>query len=137
MLLPSIQTLIITDLGHYHLMLAVILILKHATFLRLSGLICESALSHADIHYQVANIDLKVQQHLAASSQEHTVLLFAGFIMATDILADIESMHLNISVPSQSSPSSSKDVHRKKDHWFKRVFPRKPTISLPKLRDNE
>jgi len=64
---------------------AVILILKHATFLRLSNLLPESALTHAELDYRKANIDLKVQQHLKASSQEHSVELFAGFIMATDI----------------------------------------------------
>jgi hypothetical protein len=64
---------------------AVILILKHATFLRLSNLSHESALTHADLDYQEANIDLKIQRHLMACSQEHSVTLFSGFIMATDI----------------------------------------------------
>jgi hypothetical protein len=64
---------------------AVILILKHATFLRLSNLSPESALTHAELDYQKANIDLKIQQHLMASSQEHSVKQFASFIMATDL----------------------------------------------------
>ena len=64
---------------------AVILILKHATFLLLSGISWESALVHADQHYQQANIDLKFQEHLAAFSQELSVEQLAGFIMATDI----------------------------------------------------
>jgi hypothetical protein len=64
---------------------AVILILKHATSLRLMKISPESALTQAELAYQEANIDLKIQQFLAASSQEHSVQLFAGFIMVTDI----------------------------------------------------
>jgi hypothetical protein len=63
---------------------AVILILKHATSLGLN-ISPESALTNAELAYQEANIDLKIQQFLAASSQEHSVQLFAGFIMVTDI----------------------------------------------------
>jgi hypothetical protein len=64
---------------------AVILILKHATFLLLSDISWKSALFHADQHYSEANIDLKVQEHLASLSQEHSVEQLASFIMATDI----------------------------------------------------
>ena len=64
---------------------AVILILKHATFLRLSNLSSESALTLADVDYREANVDLIIQQHLTASSQEHSVNLSVAFIMATDI----------------------------------------------------
>jgi hypothetical protein len=66
-------------------MKAVILILKHATSLCLLINSSESALTQAELAYQEANIDLKIQQFLAASSQEHSVQLFAGFIMVTDI----------------------------------------------------
>ena len=64
---------------------AVILILKHASFLCQSDLSPELALTHAELAYQKANVDLKIQQYLAASSQEYSVQLFADFIMATDI----------------------------------------------------
>ena len=69
---------------------AVILILKHATFLRLSNpsplyFPPEEALTQAEQDYQKANIDLKIQQHLVASSQEQSVEQFASFVMATDI----------------------------------------------------
>ncbi|KAH9019605.1 hypothetical protein EDB83DRAFT_124610 [Lactarius deliciosus] len=106
--------------GH-HLILAVILILKHATLLRLSDLSPESALTHAELDYRAANIDVNIQQYLMASSQEHSVELFAAFIMAIDIL------------PSNSLAT---DIikHRGKEHWFKRVFQRK-SISLPTLRN--
>ena len=64
---------------------AVILLLKHANYLLLSQLSSESALTRAELHYREGNVDLKIQQHLAASSQVHSVELFVGFIMATDI----------------------------------------------------
>ena len=66
-------------------MKAVILILKHATFLRLSNLSPKSALTLAEQDYQETNVNSTIQQHLMASSQEHSVELFAAFIMATDI----------------------------------------------------
>ncbi|KAH9023507.1 hypothetical protein EDB84DRAFT_1508673 [Lactarius hengduanensis] len=69
----------------HHLILAVILILKHATFLRLSNLLPKSALTHAELDYRAGNIDLNIQQYLMASAQVHSVELFADFIMATDI----------------------------------------------------
>ena len=118
---------------------AVILILKHATFLRLSNLSPESALTHAELDYREAKIDLKIQQHLTASSQEQSVELFAAFIMATDMvrlfLHLLRQCLVKLLVASQSSV---KTHAHKKDHWFKRfwepVFPRKSTF-LPKLRN--
>jgi hypothetical protein len=64
---------------------AVILILKHATSLRLSNHSSKSALTQAELVYQEANIDLKIRQFLKMSSQEHSIQLFAGFIMGIDI----------------------------------------------------
>ena len=97
---------------------AVIIILKHTTFLRLSKLSSVSALRKADLHYQQANIDLKIQEHLATTHGEQSVTQFVGFIMATNIglfilsyvkqishqvCADsAESMYLDILVSSQS-----------------------------------
>ena len=43
------------------------------------------ALACAEKDYQKANIDMKIQEHLAATSEEHSVKFFADFIMATDI----------------------------------------------------
>ena len=63
---------------------AVILILKHATFLRLSNS-QELAITFAELDYQKANIDVAIQQHLVAHGSKHTVEQFAGFIMSTDI----------------------------------------------------
>lgn len=64
---------------------AVILILKHATILRLSDQPPKSALTQVELNYQVANIDLEIQQYLEASSQQRSVELSMRFIMATEI----------------------------------------------------
>ena len=66
-----------------NIVIAVILILKHATFLRLSEE-SELALTHAELNYQEANINLTVQQYLEASSPKLTVKKSADFIMATE-----------------------------------------------------
>lgn len=94
---------------------AVILILKHATFIRLSNLSVSPkvALPLAELDYQRANVDLTVQQHLMAS-QEHSVEIFAAFIMATDIgLSILSSIHI---ISHQAS------VHTRKRHWFQQLF---------------
>ncbi|KAH9058905.1 hypothetical protein EDB83DRAFT_2520649 [Lactarius deliciosus] len=92
---------------------SVILIFKHATFLRLDGLSSESALTQAELDYREANVDLKIQEHLTGSSQD-SVELSASFLMATYI------------EPSRTSVKAH--VHGK-EHWFKRLlkpaFPRK------------
>lgn len=66
---------------------AVIIICKHATFLCLSNLSSQSALTQSEKDFQAANINLKIEEYLMAlaSSQEYTVEQFAHFIMATDI----------------------------------------------------
>ena len=73
---------------------AVILIFKHATFLHLSNLSAASALTHAEMDYWASKIDLTIQEHLVASSNEDSVEQFAHFIMATDfglfILASVK-----------------------------------------------
>ena len=63
---------------------AVVLILKHATLLRVSNL-RKSALTCAERDYQNANIDMAIQQHLGASAPEHSLEQFTSFIMSTDI----------------------------------------------------
>ncbi|KAH8985924.1 hypothetical protein EDB86DRAFT_3083144 [Lactarius hatsudake] len=92
---------------------AIILIFKHATFLRLDGLSSESALTQAELDYREANIDLKIRQHLEGSS-ENSVEVSASFLMATDIEAS----------------QSLANVHAHGiEHWFTRLlrpaFPRK------------
>jgi hypothetical protein len=65
---------------------AVILILKHTTFLRLSTPELTAALTQAELDYQVSNIDLKIEEYLKAfSSSDASVVQFADFIKATEI----------------------------------------------------
>ena len=64
---------------------AVIIIFKHATFLRLSSSSAKSALTQAEIDFWASKIDLKIQEHLVASFHENSVEQFADFIMTTDI----------------------------------------------------
>jgi len=89
MTLPTFQNQS-TGLSHLHFMLAVIIIFKHATFLKSSQEssyeVNKLVLIQAEKDYQAGDIKLKIQQHLEASSQEHTVEQFAHFIMATDIV---------------------------------------------------
>ena len=66
-------------------MKAVVVILKHATLLRLSNIPPGLALTQADLEYQEANIDSKICEHLMGSSEVQSIELFAEFIMATDI----------------------------------------------------
>ena len=63
---------------------AVILILKHATFLQLSASL-GSVLTQSESDYQQANIDLNIQQHLMACSSNYSIKKIVAFIMATDI----------------------------------------------------
>ena len=62
----------------------VILILKHATFLRLSNQ-PKQALTLAEQDYQEAKIDLKINEYLKAFTPKDSVEKFADFIMATNI----------------------------------------------------
>ena len=66
-------------------MKAVIIIFKHATFLKISNTQAESALTHAEMDFWASKIDLKIQELLVAFSHENSVEQFADFIMATDI----------------------------------------------------
>ncbi|KAH9007775.1 hypothetical protein EDB83DRAFT_2460225, partial [Lactarius deliciosus] len=83
--LYTIQKFTPTSLGSYHLIFAVILILKHATFLRLSNMSPESALTHAEVDYREANIDSRIRQYLSAPSSKQSDKLHADFIMTTDV----------------------------------------------------
>ena len=66
-------------------MKAAILIFKHATFICASNSSAKSALTQAEIDFWASKNDLKIQEHLVASSHEHSVEQFVHFIMATDI----------------------------------------------------
>ena len=62
---------------------AVLIILKHATFLRVS-MPPDKALAQAELDYQQANVDSDIQEHLTAFSTEISVERFASFILATN-----------------------------------------------------
>jgi len=94
--MPTIQNLTITDFNHHHLILAVILILRHATFLCLSNLSSQDALTQVELAYQQSNIDLKIQQYLTVCSQEHPVEISAAFIMANDIVPSRTSVKTQV-----------------------------------------
>ena len=66
---------------------AVVLILKHATSLRFS-MLPEPALIQADMDYQKADVNQKVQQYIAAS-QDYSAKLDTAFIMAVEIGSSI------------------------------------------------
>ena len=65
-------------------MIAVTLILKHATLLRTSNL-PKAALTVVDLNYQRQNIDEFIQQFLTAYASDVSVEQFSGFIMGTEI----------------------------------------------------
>jgi hypothetical protein len=69
----------------------VILILKHATSLRLSNTPGQ-ALTLAELDYQKANIDLKIEEHLKAFTPKDSVEKLSDFIMATNI--GLSMLHL-------------------------------------------
>jgi len=65
---------------------ALILILKHATLQQQhSNQPYILALTQAEKEYQHAKMDLKIQQHLAESSQDQPLKIYVNFIMATNI----------------------------------------------------
>jgi hypothetical protein len=91
----------------------VILILKHATTLRLSNKSAQ-ALSLAEQDYKEANIDLKIQDHLKAFTPEDSVEKFADFIIAINI-----GLFRCSSIPTTISHLSlqPKQLHRENHHW--------------------
>jgi len=84
--LHTIQNLIINKSSHLHVMLAVTLILKHATLLRTSKL-SKAALINVELDYQRANVDESIQQYFTECAAELSVEQFAGFVMCTDIMS--------------------------------------------------
>ncbi|KAN0137574.1 hypothetical protein V8E53_004625 [Lactarius tabidus] len=90
MSLPTIQNLVKNGFSNHHLIIAVILILRHATLLLPSNE-SEAALSQAELDYQESSIDLKIQEYLVAFASED-VSQFAGFIKATEIASSQSSV---------------------------------------------
>jgi len=93
--LHTIKNLIKKKSSHLHLLLAVTVILKHATFLRCS-MSSKSALANAEQKYQKSNIDVLIQDHLTTCAAEQSVEQFVGFIMSTDIMSSQSSAHTSV-----------------------------------------
>jgi hypothetical protein len=88
---------------------AVTLMLKHATFLRIS-ILPKSALTNVELNYKRANIDETIKQHLKMSASEQSMEQFVHFIMNTDIglfmFFYLSHQYLIFLVLSQSSAHS-------------------------------
>jgi len=74
----SIMKQFISGNSGYYLMTATILILRHATTLRISGLDSKSALAQAELDYQKLNISWKITQNFP---QQYSIPNFVDFIM--------------------------------------------------------
>ena len=59
---------------------AIILILKHAATLCLSGTSARVAISQAESNFQNANMVSKIEEHFTGSYEEYTVEQFVHFI---------------------------------------------------------
>ncbi len=68
-------------------MKAIVLIFKHATFLRLL-MSPGPTLIQADLDYQEVDVDQKIRQHVAAS-QGHSVELDRAFIMSIEMVRQL------------------------------------------------
>jgi hypothetical protein len=64
---------------------AVIIILKHATFLYPTNSSQKSALTQAEKDYQAVNMEPKIHQFLSASTLNHSIDQVVSFIKANDI----------------------------------------------------
>lgn len=89
--LPTIQNLVVNGASCHHFIIALILLLKHATLSRLSNE-AKSALLQEDQNYQKAKIDSMIQVYLKAFSPEDSVMKFSSFIMDTDIVLSQHSV---------------------------------------------
>jgi hypothetical protein len=94
---------------------AVIIILKHATFLHLSNLSQESALTQAEKDYHAVNMKSKIQKFLSSSPQNYSLEQVASFIEASDISLYILAPIYIISYQALVLP-------QRKDHWLKHFW---------------
>ena len=63
---------------------AIILILKHAASLCLSGSSARTAISQAESNFQNANVASTIEEHFTESYEEYTVEQFVHFIVDTN-----------------------------------------------------
>ena len=64
--------------------IAIILILKHAASLCLSGTSARTAISQAESNFQNANVGSKIKEHFTGSYEEYTIGQFVHFIVNTN-----------------------------------------------------
>lgn len=63
---------------------AIILILKHAATLCLSGTPARTAISQSESNFQNANVTSKIEEHFTGPYEEYTIEQFVHFIMDTN-----------------------------------------------------
>ena len=74
---------------------AIILILKHAAVLCLSGISAKLAVTQAESGFQKANTMSKIREHFTGSYQEYTIEQFIDFLRDTSIgLSSLASMKI-------------------------------------------
>ena len=71
----------------------IIIILKHATTLRLSGIHPKAALAQAELDYQKLNIGSKITQNFTALPQQYSVLNFVDIIMGVSVCLLLHSQN--------------------------------------------
>lgn len=76
-----------TGNGVYHLRLAIILILKHAAPLCLSGTSARIAIAQAESDFQNSNVASRIEEQFPGSYEEYSVEEFVHFIVDTNIAA--------------------------------------------------
>jgi hypothetical protein len=64
---------------------AIILILKHAASLCLSGISARRAITQAESDFQSANLASKIEEQFPGSYEEYTVEQFVHFVVDTNI----------------------------------------------------
>ena len=82
------------ETGYLHLLslhniltfeVAIILILKHAASLCISGIPARMALTQAELDFHCSNVASKIEKHFTAPYSDYTVEQFIAFLMDTDI----------------------------------------------------
>ena len=87
--------------------LAIILILKHAAILCLSGISAELAVTQAETKYHKAKIASKIKKHFTEPYKEYSTEQFIGFLMDAKIglssLASMNIIHMQFLEPSMQN----------------------------------
>jgi hypothetical protein len=68
---------------------AIILILKHAASLCLSGISVRRAITQAESDFQNANVASRIEEHFTGSYEEYTAEQFVQFIVDTILVCQV------------------------------------------------